>query len=180
MYITLNNIEGEKTIDLSYSILKHKSERREIAVVSLFSDNIQYEFKTPIMRELPDGGVKLISSGSYLRHELINILEGKIAMKEFDSHKKNVLKDITEIVISLNEIDNTDNLENGKPSRTLLTYQVTPSGTDYTNFLPYYPQYKKIKDEEFINSLNLKITHKRGNFVVENNGPKMTVVLHVR
>ena len=188
MYITLNNIEGEKTIDLSHSIIKHKSiEQLEIAVVSLFSDNIQYEFKKPLMFELPDGGVKLISSGSYSRQELIDNLEGKIEIKKFDSHKKNALRDITEIVICLNEIDNTDNLSTqsksrsspvAEPSLTLLTYQVTPSETNYTNFLPNFPQYKKLKNEEFINSLNLKITHKRGSLKVV--GPPTTLVLHVK
>ena len=39
MYIMINDIKGEKRIDLSYSI----NSTKEIAVVSLFSDNIQYK-----------------------------------------------------------------------------------------------------------------------------------------
>ena len=39
MYIMINDIKGEKRIDLSYSINSNK----EIAVVSLFSDNIQHK-----------------------------------------------------------------------------------------------------------------------------------------
>ena len=39
MYITINNIEGEKRIDLSYSIHSGK----EIAVIRMLSDNVQYK-----------------------------------------------------------------------------------------------------------------------------------------
>ena len=42
MYIMINDIKGEKRIDLSYSIQKN-FDFAEIAVVSLFSDNIQYK-----------------------------------------------------------------------------------------------------------------------------------------
>ena len=43
MYITINDIIGEKTIDLSYPICSNK----EIAVVSLFSNNVQYNVVKP-------------------------------------------------------------------------------------------------------------------------------------
>ena len=39
MYITINDIKGEKRIDLSYSLNSNK----KIAVVSLFSNNVQYK-----------------------------------------------------------------------------------------------------------------------------------------
>ena len=39
MYITINDIKGEKRIDLSYSIDSDK----EIAVIVMLSDNIQYK-----------------------------------------------------------------------------------------------------------------------------------------
>ena len=39
MYITINNIKGEKRIDLSHSIRSSK----EIAVITMFNDNVQYE-----------------------------------------------------------------------------------------------------------------------------------------
>ena len=59
--------------------------------------------------------------------------------------KKNKLGDVTEMVISLNELDNSDNLEDGKPSSTLFTYYVINS-EDFTNFGPVTPQYKKLKN----------------------------------
>ena len=39
MYITINNIKGEKRIDLSYSIHSDK----EIAVIRMLCDNVKYE-----------------------------------------------------------------------------------------------------------------------------------------
>ena len=39
MYITINNIKGEKRIDLSYSIHSDK----EIAVIRMLGDNVKYE-----------------------------------------------------------------------------------------------------------------------------------------
>ena len=44
MYITINDIEGEKRIDLSYPIYPKK----EIAVVSMHSNNAQYWLQGPI------------------------------------------------------------------------------------------------------------------------------------
>ena len=42
MYITINNIKGEKRIDLSSSIQNFNSDK-EIAVIRMLSDNVQYE-----------------------------------------------------------------------------------------------------------------------------------------
>ena len=42
MYMTVNDIIGEKTIDLSYPIQNFDSSK-EVAVVSMFSANIQYK-----------------------------------------------------------------------------------------------------------------------------------------
>ena len=42
MYITINNIKGEKGIDLSYSIQNFDSDK-EIAVIRMLSDNVKYE-----------------------------------------------------------------------------------------------------------------------------------------
>ena len=41
MYITINNIKGEKRIDLSYSIQNFDS-GKEITVIRMLSDNVQY------------------------------------------------------------------------------------------------------------------------------------------
>ena len=44
MYVTITNIVGEKRTDLAYPITNFDSSK-EVAVVSLFSDNIQCEFR---------------------------------------------------------------------------------------------------------------------------------------
>ena len=45
-------------------------------------------------------------------------LEYKSTMLHNDyATKKNKLDDVTEMVISLNELDNSDNLEDGRPSK---------------------------------------------------------------
>ena len=88
--------------------------------------------------------------------------------------KKNKLGDVTEMVISLNELDNSDNLEDGRPSSTLFTYYVIDP-KDFTNFGPVTPQCKKLKNGE-LTSLNLKITDQAGYVIAK---PGTTVVLHV-
>ena len=42
MYITINSVIGEKRIDPSYPIHSFNT-RKEIAVISMFIDNVQYE-----------------------------------------------------------------------------------------------------------------------------------------
>ena len=43
MYITINNVKGEKRINLSYSI-KNFDSSKEIAVIRMFRDNVQYQY----------------------------------------------------------------------------------------------------------------------------------------
>ena len=90
--------------------------------------------------------------------------------------KTNKLKGITEMIFNLNELDNTDNLEDGRPSNVLLTYHVT-ADEDFTRFKPNVPQYKKLKDGEFV-SLTLRIMDQKNNIITD--GPQVTVVLHIR
>ena len=42
--------------------------------------------------------------------------------------KKNKLKGITEITLNFNELNNSDNLKDGRPSNSLLTYHMTSDG----------------------------------------------------
>ena len=46
MYITINNIKGEKTTDLSYSIQNFDSDK-EIAVIRMLSSNVKYKILKP-------------------------------------------------------------------------------------------------------------------------------------
>ena len=86
------------------------------------------------------------------------------------------MEKVTNMVISLNELDNSDNLKDEIPSNTLFTYYVT--GPEYsTRFKPVMPQYKKLKNG-MIASLTLKIMDQAGKVIT--NGPGTTVVLHIQ
>ena len=103
---------------------------------------------------------KLIPSGTYAGRELLSMLEGIIELNQYEVDDQvtimNKLKCITEITLNLDELNNSDNLKDGRPSNSLLTYHMTDD-KDFTCFEPQNPQYKKIKNGEFI-SLNLRIT----------------------
>ena len=62
IYITINDIIGEKTIDLSYPIQNFDSSK-EVAVVSMFSDKIQYKVTEIFNLKLIDNSEKQILNG---------------------------------------------------------------------------------------------------------------------
>ena len=180
MYITINNIKGERRVDLSYSIQNFDSDK-EIAVIRMLSDNVQYEILKlrSVMDPISDTK-KMIPNGIYASRELLSLLEGIVELNQFENDnqviKKNKLKGITEITLNLDELNNSNNLEDGKPSNSLLTYHVT-SNDDFARLEPHIPQYKALKNGEFT-SLNLRITDQNNNVITD--GPQVTVVLHIR
>ena len=121
----------------------------------------------------------MIPKGAYASRELISMLEGIIELNQFEVDdqvtKTNKLKGITEITLNLNELNNSDNLNDGRPSNELLTYYVTDD-KDFTHFEPQTLLYKKLKNGEFT-SLNLRITDQNNNVITD--GPQVTVVLHI-
>ena len=80
------------------------------------------------------------------------------------------------MIISLDELNNSDNLKDGRPSNELLTYHVTDD-KDFMHFEPQTPQYRKLKNGEFT-SLTLRIADRNNNIITD--GPQVTVVLHIR
>ena len=174
MYITINDIKREKRIDLSYSIDSDK----EIAVIIMLSDNIQYKV-LKVSSVMDSDSKKLIPNGTYASRELLSMLEGMAELTKFEVDyqvtKTNKLKGITEITLNLDELDNSDNLKNRRPSNELLTYHMIDD-KDFTHFEPQTSQYRKIKNEEF-SSLNLRITDQNNNVITD--GPQVTVVLHI-
>ena len=65
MYITINNIKGEKGIDLSYSI-QNLDSSMEIAVIRMLSDNVKYEIlKLRAVMDPISETRKMIPSGTY-------------------------------------------------------------------------------------------------------------------
>ena len=176
MYITIDDAIGEKRIDLSYPIRFNK----EIAVVSMLSNNVQYWLQGSIEVLLKTGKKIVLNKGVYMDREL-NLLIGtelklQILGSRNDVLRINKLEKVTKMVISLNELGNSDKLEDGLPSNTLFMYYVT--GPEYSmHFEPVTPQYTKLKNG-MINSLTLKITDQYNNMIT--NGPGTTVVLHIQ
>ena len=113
MYITVNNIKGEKRIDLSYSIQNFDSSMvclgthmAEIAVIRMLSDNVKYEIlKLHAVMDPISNTKKIIPSRTYAGRELLSMLEGIIELCQFEADdqviKKNMLKGITEMIINL-------------------------------------------------------------------------------
>ena len=180
MYITINNIKGEKRIDLSYSIQNFDS-GKEITVIRMLSNNVKYEIlKLCSVMDPISNTKKMIPEGTYAGRQLLSIVEGIIELKQFEVDdqvtKTNKLKGIiTEITLNLDELNNSVNLKDGKPSNELLTYHLTDD-KDFTHFEPQNPQYKKLKNGEFT-FLTLRITDQNNNVITD--GPQVTVVLHI-
>ena len=107
------------------------------------------------------------------------MLEGIVEFNQFEVDdqvtKTNKLKDIKEITLNLDELINSDNLKDGRPSNKLPTYHMTDD-KDFTRFEPDIPQYKALKNEEFT-SLTLRITDQNNNVITD--GPQVTIVLHI-
>ena len=158
MYITINDIKGEKRIDLSYSIDSDK----KIAVIIMLSDNIQYKV-LKLHSVMDSDSKKLIPCANYASRELLSMLEGMVELNKFlvddQVTKTNKLKGVMEVIINLDDLNNSVNLKDGRPSNTLFTCHVTDD-KDFTSFKPQTPQYKKLKNRE-VTSLTLKITDQK-------------------
>ena len=112
--------------------------------------------------------------------ELNSLIGSKLKSQMLDScndiQRTNKLVNGTKITISLNELNDSDNFEDGKASKTLFTYFVT-SPEYFTRFGPQSPQYKKLKND-IITSLPLAIMDQNNDIITD--GPEVTVALHIR
>ena len=134
----------------------------------------------PLKLKLVDGSKKEVLNKTYTSRELKAFVEGKHIISDLDNDpqiiKTNKLAKVTNMSLKLDELDNTNNLEDGHPSNTLFTYYMTGS-EDFTRFEPMTARYKRLKNGEIV-SLTLKITDQNNNIIT--NGPGTTVVLHIR
>ena len=73
MYITINDVIGEKTIDLSYPI-QGKEASMEVAVVIMLSNNVQYLLKESMKIRLKMGKDVALKEGVYMDKELNAII----------------------------------------------------------------------------------------------------------
>ena len=119
-----------KTIDLSYPIRSG----REIAVVSMLSNNVQYWLQGVIEVLLKTGKKIVLNKGVYTDRELNSLKGMELKLQMLNSHidalRTKKFEKVTKMVISLNEFNNSDNLEDGLPSNALFMYYVT--GPEYS------------------------------------------------
>ena len=74
----INNVMGEKRIDLAYPI-----KGKEVAVVSLLSDNIQYKIRKPLTVLLAKTKEKMVLEGTFMDREL-NLFVGRKTIMALD------------------------------------------------------------------------------------------------
>ena len=73
MYITINDVIGEKRIDLSYPV-----KGKDIAVASMLSNNVVYWLQGPIEVMLEMGKKIVLNKGAYTDKELNAIIGQKL------------------------------------------------------------------------------------------------------
>ena len=87
----------------------------------MLSDNVKYEILNlrSVMDTISDAK-KTIPRGTYAGRQLLSIVEGIIELKQFEVDdqvtKTNKVKGITEMIINLDELNNSVNLKDGRPS----------------------------------------------------------------
>ena len=153
-------------------------QEKEIAVVSMHIINCQILLHRSIEVLSVTGKKIALNKGVYTDKELNSLIGMELKSQLLDSRndiqRTNKLVNGTKISISLNELNDSDNLEDGRLTNTLFTYFVT--SLEYFKHLePQSPQYKKLKNET-ITSLTLRITDQNNNVITD--GPQVTAVLH--
>ena len=148
----------------------------------MLSNNAQYWLHGSIETLSKKAGKEIVmNKGEYTDKELNAIIGQK--MKSRMNDRDDVLRTSrlyggTKVTISLDELDNSDSLEDGHPSNTLFTYYVTDPEY-FTRFEPAAPQFKKLKNDTITSlTLTLKIMDQNNNIITD--GPETTVVLHIR
>ena len=133
----------------------------------------------PFNLKLVDDSEKQILNGSYTKREIDAIVGRKHILADLSNNfriiKMDKLAKVIDMIFNLNELDNSGNLKDGRPSDALFAYYVS-SSKDFTLFEPQTPQYKKLKGSQIV-SITLRITDQNNNVIT--NGPGTTVVLHI-
>ena len=135
MYIMINDIKSEKTIDLSYPIHPTTGPEKEITIVNMHSNNAQYWLQEPI-EVLSKTGKKIVLNKAVYTDEELNAIGQELKSRIGDCDdvlRTSKLVSGMKITISLNKLDNSYNLEDSRPRNTLFTYYVT-SPEYYMNF----------------------------------------------
>ena len=111
MYIMINDIKGEKTIDLSYPIHSTAGRGKEIAFVSMHNSNSQILLHRSIEVFSIMGKKIVLNKEIYTDKELNSLIGTELKLQMLDSRndvqRTDKLVNDTKITISLNELDNT-------------------------------------------------------------------------
>ena len=177
MYIMITDIVGEKRIDLAYPIWNLDTSK-EVAIVNIFSDNTQYQIREPLKVLLITNEEQQLMEGVFMDGELNTSIRRNLITTLLDANvvKTDKLACIMKMVFNLNELDNTDNVEDRRLSKILFRYHVT-GFTEFTSFEPVALQYKRLKNVEFT-SLDQRIMDQKDHSITD--GPGLTIVLHIR
>ena len=129
MYITIIDIVGEKKIDLAYLIRGKK-----VAIIIMFSNNVQYQIREPLKVLLIINEEKELLKGTFTGRELNASVEMNLRTSPLVA-KGNIIKTdklahVTGMVLSLDELNQTDNLEDRRLSNILLTHVVYGMGQE--------------------------------------------------
>ena len=111
----------------------------------MFSNNVQYWIREPLKVLLITNEEKQLLKGMFMHKELSVFIGRKVITTLLDTNENVIKADklacITEMVLSLDELDNTDNLEDGNLSNILLRYHMTGC-EEFTHLKLVTPQYK--------------------------------------
>ena len=112
MYITINDVIGDKIIGLSYPIKGKDGQcgpcSAEIAVVSVFSNNAQIWLQRSVEVLLKTGKRIVLNKGVFMDKELNSLIGMEMKSQMLDSRedvlRTNKLEKVTKLTISLNLI----------------------------------------------------------------------------
>ena len=131
---------GKKRIDLTYLI-----RGKEVAVISMLS-NTQYQIREPLKVLLITNKERQLLEGVFTDRELTASIGKKLITAPLDANDNIVKMDklacVTEVVLSLNELNN---LGNKRLSNTLFRCHVIGS-EEFITFKSVAPQYKRLKN----------------------------------
>ena len=160
MYITINGMIGEKRIDLSYPI-KGKEAPAEAAVVSVLSNNVQYWLQGSI-EVLLKMCEKIVLNKGVLTDKELNAIIGQELKSQMDDRndvlRTNKLEKVMKMAISMDELDNSDNLEDGRPSNTIpITSKMVDPATPYLRIMLLVLNILRVSNQPRFNVRNSKM-----------------------
>ena len=132
---------------------------KEIAAIEIFADNVTYEITAPLKLALSAGvgkAEKLIPRREYTSRELNAFLADNITLTPLSNDprviKTNKLANITELNFQLSELDNTNNLLDGRLNNNLMTYHIS----EYADFTSFEPKTLNIRNPKMVSFNHLR------------------------